>query len=163
MERASEEREQATIAQLQSYDTGLGLFWHQAFRRYAVTARWPLGDPRYQLIQEGHMEDEPFDILGWLSVDIQDADSRAVNLEEGVERQLFAILARSDNQKTPWKQRLAQYAERNKQLKQKRKDEILDRVEHVAKDLQYMAGHNEEVRMKRIMNDIAKEGMKDGE
>jgi hypothetical protein len=34
-------------------------------------------------------------------------------------------------------------------------------VANVAKDLEYMVGHNEEPRMRRIMTDIAKEGLKD--
>ena len=160
MERASEEREQATRIQLQSYDSGLDLRWFQAFRRYAVTATWPIGDPRYELIQKGEMGNEPFDILGWISVDEQDADSAGLDIESGVEKQLFKILGKADNQKTPWKQRLAQIAEKNKRLREKRKEEILQKVEDVARDLEYMVGHNEEVRMKRIMDDLKKEGLK---
>lgn len=161
MERASEEREQATKAQLQSYDTGLGLLWHQAFRRYAVIATWPIGDRRYELIQKGEMANEPYDILGWLASDLQDADSAGLDLESGLEKQIFAILKKADNQQVPWKLRLAQIAEKNKKLRDSRKAEIVQKAVDIARDLEYMVGHNEDATMRRIMNDITKEGMRD--
>lgn len=162
MERASEEREAATRQQLKSYDNGLDLRWFEAIRRYALVATIPHDDPRRRLIQSGEIEDD-CDILGWLSVDVQDADSPGLDLESGLEKQIFYILGKADNQKTPWKLRLAQIAEKNRKLRASRKAEIVDRAVQIATDLEYMVGHNEEPRMRRIMNDIKKEAFKDGE
>ena len=158
MERASTAREEAVRSQIKQYDSGLDLRWFQAIRRYAVTATWPLDDKRRQLIQSGEMEDD-CDILGWFSLDIHDADTAAVGVDM-MEQRLFEILYKTDNVKVPWKLRLAQIAEKNKKIRYDARKQILDQVGDITKDLQYMAGHNEEVRMKRIMNDVAKEGFK---
>ena len=156
MERAATEREEATRSQLKSYDNGLDLRWFPAIRRYAVVATWPMDDARWQLYRNGETEDA-CDILGWFSVDSADADTPAIDVD-AFEARLFEILGKSDNLKTPWKARLKEIAEKNRKIRQKAKQEILDQVEMIAKDLEYMAGHNEEVRMRRIMKDIAKEG-----
>ena len=111
------------------------------------------------MYQNGEFDDD-CDILGWYTVDPQDADTTPVGIDQ-MERKVLEILKKSDNNIVPWHTRLKQVTEKNIAVKKARRQEIIDRAEQVAKDLQYMVGHNEESRMRRIMSDIGKEGMKD--
>jgi hypothetical protein len=155
MERASKEQEDKVKAFLKSIDGLLDIRWYPAIRRYALVAIWPNDYPLREMFKRGEVDDD-CDILGWYSQDVQDADTSPVGLD-GMEAKVLQILAKSDNIKTPWKLRLSQVAERNAARRSAIRKPVLDQVEQIAKDLEYMAGHNEEVRMQRIMKDAASE------
>lgn len=159
MERASVDKEAAVRRFLQGIDGLLDLKWYDAIRRYALVARWPAEYPLRALYQKGEIDDD-CDILGWYAVDPHDADTAPKSLDQ-MEQQVMDILKRSDNEKTPWKLRLSQIASKNIERKRKLREPIIDQVGGIAKDLEYMIGHNEEVRMKRIMKNIVDEAIKE--
>lgn len=142
-------------SQVQSIDGLLDIKWYPVVGRYALVARWPTSDPRWQMYQSGEFDD-CHDILGWFTVDMFDADTDAVPVDS-IEQKVMELLGRSDNMRTDWKQRLKQIAEKNIKARKDKKQAVIDRAEAVATDLYNMSGRNEEVVMKRIMKQAAKE------
>jgi hypothetical protein len=97
--------------------------------RYALICRWPLADRRYELIRSGELGNEPFDILGWLTRDIHDAESIPQSFDD-MENRVVELLARSDNEREDWKSKMKRSVEHNKTLKEKRRKEFLDNEVH---------------------------------
>ena len=145
--------------QVKSYDGLLDVKAYPAIRRYALVAIWPENDERRVLLQKGEIDDD-CDILGWLTVDIQDANTDAIPLDQ-VERQIERILSRADNQKTPWKLRLAQIVEKNIKRRKEIKAPVIEKVEQIARDLKYMVGLNKASKMEKIMKEVPFEYQED--
>jgi hypothetical protein len=142
--------------ELKQIDGLLDVIEHPAFRRFALVARWPEAEPKWQLVQKGEMSaDEAYDILGWFSEDMHDADTAPTDV--ALDNRVLDILRKCDNSQKPWRDRLRSISERNIAVRQKRKQEMVDQAEGIAKDLYYMSGHREAVHMERIMKDIIKE------
>lgn len=101
---------------------------YRAFEgRYALICTWPQSDPRWKEFYAGRIE-EPFDILGWFAVDMQDAE---MPLEPDlIWDKVLELLSKADNQKTPWKLRMKQAAEKNARMKRQRKDDFLNNEVH---------------------------------
>jgi hypothetical protein len=91
--------------------------------RYAIVCRWPSADKRYALIQSGELGDDPHDILGWYTEDVHNANSAAV-APDALERRVMELLASADNERTPWKQRMAQTVAKNAAVRQANKNEL---------------------------------------
>lgn len=142
--------------ELRSIDALLDIVEHPALHRFALVAWWPEAEPKKALIQSGEVDPEAaYDILGWFSVDPWDADTEPV--EVAVDRRVAEILTKCDNSRANWRDRLAKIAQKNIDVRKKRREAMSLQAEDVARDLWYMAGHNEEVTMKRIMNEIKEE------
>lgn len=138
--------------QVKTYDGLLDVRYYPTIGRYALVAQWPMEDSRRALFQRGEVDDD-CDILGWLTVDIQDADTDGIPMDQ-MDSQIEKILSKADNQKTPWKVRLQQIVAHNVKKRKELKQPVLDRVEQIAKDLQYMSGHKEDVQMERILKEV---------
>lgn len=155
MEYISEAVLETLRKQVKAYDGLLDIKIYPAIRRYALVARWPEVDERRALFQRGEVDDD-CDILGWLTVDVQDADTDGIPVEQ-MDSQIQKILSKADNQKTPWKVRLSQIVEHNIKRRKELKQPIIDRVEQIAKDLVYMSGHREDSSMERILKEVPKQ------
>lgn len=125
--------EQRIREQLKALDTLLDVRWiqnalwnarHEKLEgRYAIVCKWPLSDKRYSLIQSGEIGDDPYDILGWVTEDVHNAESPAMSLD-AIEQKVVQLLASADNERTPWKQRMAQTIAKNKKVKEDNKKQL---------------------------------------
>jgi hypothetical protein len=152
MDRAPRELEESLRSQVRQYDGLLDIRYYLTIGRYALIAVWPENDPRRELFRKGEVDDD-CDILGWLTVDIQDADTAGIPLDQ-VEKQVQKILSKADNQKVPWKLRLAQIVEHNIKRKKELQKPVIDKVEQIARDLEYMVGHVKGSKMEKIMKEV---------
>ena len=155
----NERSEEKVRRELKQIDELLDVKWYPSIGRYALVARWPIGDPKWELFHNGEMDDF-HDILGWFSVDIHDADSAPVDVDS-IEQKVLELLGRADNRRVGWKEKLRYICEKNIEVRRKRKAALSEQAEQVARDLYYMAGHNEDVVMQRIMKDVANESTKE--
>lgn len=124
---------------LQEMDSLLDVRWfenivpnarHNTFEgRYALVCRWPLMDKRYGMIQNGELGNDPYDILGWYTEDMQDASSAAVTIDS-FETKTLELLASADNTRVEWKERLKRSAEKNVERKRKLKVDFLENTIH---------------------------------
>jgi hypothetical protein len=155
--------------QLQNLDSLLDIKWFPTAifnqrdkdfeGRYALVCKWPQGDPRWEFHQRGEIE-FPYDRLGWFCTDVQDPESIPVS-PDAIERKVMELLAKCDGNKTPHLKRMAQVVEKNSKVNKNRQKEILDQVGDVARNLHYITGHTEEVKLQRIFEEVADEGQKD--
>jgi hypothetical protein len=137
----NERVESAVRAQLKQIDALLDIRWFGTIAwnernatpegRYALVVRWPQGDPRYALIQSGDLGDDPHDILGWFSADMQNADTAAMDVDS-IESKVLELLASADNERESWKSRLKRSAEHNIELRRKNKNDFVEHEVHDA-------------------------------
>lgn len=128
-----ESNEQRVRSRLQQIDALLDLRWmptavvnteHQKFEgRYALLVKWPIIDKRYELIRSGEIGDFPYDILGWFTDNIQDANSPAV-APDMLEQRIQQLLASADNERSPWKDRMRATIAKNAAVKAAQRSEL---------------------------------------
>jgi hypothetical protein len=133
----SREVEERYRAELKQIDALLDIKWlpivwwnpkqqsHEG--RYAVVVYWPGNDPRREMFQKGEVESD-YDILCFVSKDIDSAEVPADPSE--VWPRVLQRLANADNTRESWKIRMKRAAEKNLQLREKRKQDFLEGVVH---------------------------------
>lgn len=145
--------EERVRQELKQIDSLLDVKFYETIGRYALVAKWPSHDPRWQMYNSGEIDDF-HDILGWFTVDMYDANTDAIDVDQ-MEGRVREVLGKMDNNRVDWQYRLKDIAEKNIKRRKELRQGVIDQVEEVARNLEYMAGHNEEVTMKRIMKEIA--------
>jgi hypothetical protein len=144
--------------ELKGIDSLLDVIEHPAIHRFALIAWWPENEPKRALVKSGEVDpNSAYDILGWFSQDPWDAETEPLDVV--LDKRVTDILNKCDNRREDWKQRLTRIAQKNIDVRRRNRESLSQQAEDVAKDLWYMAGHNEEVTMKRIMNDIKEEAL----
>lgn len=123
--------------------------------RYALVCQWPMGDGRWELYQKGEIEDN-VDMLGWFCTDLHDAESVPVS-PDSILNKVLELLGKCDDNRISHAKRMKQVMEKNAKLRESRKNDMLDRAGQIARDLHYMSGHVEDVKLQRIMKEIADE------
>lgn len=123
--------------------------------RYALICEWPQGDARWALHQSGENED-PCDMLGWFCTDIHDANSVPV-APDSIEQKVLELLGKCDANRLPHTSRMRQIVDKNAELRRSRKQDMLDRAGQIARDLHFISGHVEDVKLQRIMKEISEE------
>jgi len=121
--------------------------------RYCLACDWPIGDPRWELFASGEIQ-EHFDMLGWFCTDIHDANSIPVDIDS-IENKVIELLAKCDNTRIHWKDRMKEIVEKNAKLRRTRKQDILDQTHDVTSTLRQAVGRHEESQVQRIMDEIA--------
>lgn len=138
--------------ELKNIDQSLDVLWlddvvfnqrHQEYEgRYAIIVSWPSIDPRWQLIQSGEIGNAPYDILGFLTEDIHNAETASIPISESIEQRVLALLASADNTKVSWKLRMKQILEKNKNLRERKKHEFLENEIHDLASYEHERGRN---------------------
>lgn len=118
--------EQRVRAALQQLDSLLDVRWYpyaaynprtESYEgRSALVCRWPIGDKRYEMIRSGEIGDDPYDILGYFTDDMQNADSPAVSVD-AIESKVIDLLASADNQRVGWRDRMLKTVENNRRVR----------------------------------------------
>lgn len=162
------ETEQRVREQLQSLDSLLDIKWypHAVFNerygdfegRYALICKWPTSDKRWQLYQNGEIDD-PVDMLGWFCTDLHEANSIPVS-PDAIENKVIELLGKCDGERLSHTKRMKQLVGKNAELRRSRRAAIVDQAGDIARDLHWISGHVEEVTLDRIKNDIINEAKK---
>lgn len=125
--------------ELATIDSLLDLIWvegvvlnarHNQYEgRYALVCRWPMGDKRWGMIQSGEIGNTPYDILGWFTEDVQNAESPSFE-PSAIDERVMKLLASADNNRVDWKIRLASSAQNNIDRKKKIQQDFLENQGH---------------------------------
>lgn len=159
--------EQSVREQLKSIDTLLDVRWfpHAIFNdsqksfegRYALVCQWPQGDKRWELYQNGEIED-PVDMLGWFCTDIHDATSMPVSVDS-IEQKIVELLGKCDGTRIPHATRMREILERNAKLRKAKQSEFTDKAEDIAGTLWNLAGKVGNHKLESIMQEISERGI----
>lgn len=159
----NEEAEGRVRALLKSMDSLLDVRWfpaayynakHKDYEgRYGLICTWPQTDKRWEMYHSGEIG-EPFDILGWFCEDIHDAESIPRDVDS-MERLVVELLGKCDNERFPWRQRMAELVGKNAALRKSRQQEMIDRAEDVAKTLWQAVGRHDATKVERIMKEVS--------
>jgi len=157
------EAEERVRAQLKSIDELLDVRWfpyailnekERSFEgRYGLVCQWPQGDKRWELYQNGEIED-PVDMLGWFCEDIHNAESIPVSVDS-IEQKVVELLGKCDATRIPHSTRLRQIVERNAKLRKDRRSVVTDQAEDVARTLWNLTGKHDTSTVERIMREIS--------
>jgi hypothetical protein len=131
-----EKRVNAELAQ--SFDPLLHIrwiktaYWNEREKawegRYALCSSWPQNDKRWELVQQHKMPaSDAFDLFGWFCSDIHDASS-VPSSPESMWNRIVELIGSMDNTRYPWRKRMLDNIQHNKEQKQKHKQEALEEV-----------------------------------
>jgi hypothetical protein len=124
------EAREATVREwLKAMDSLLDVRWFEDLAMYGIVVEWPSNDPRRALIQTGEIGNTPFDILMWAAEDPHNGNTMSLPIDE-IENKILEVLASADNQRMPWKARLKQIAEKNVEVRRKRKADFIENQVH---------------------------------
>lgn len=156
------EAEEKVRAQLKSIDELLDVRWfpyaiwsekNRTFEgRYGLVCTWPQNDKRWELYQNGEIED-PVDMLGWFCEDIHDATSMPVSVDS-IEQKIVELLGKCDANRIPHSTRMREIVERNAKVRRDKRSVIDDQVEDVARTLWNLAGKVDDNKLEQIMRDL---------
>ena len=116
--------EERVNRELQALDTLLHIRWvdnifynqsKQRFEgRYGLACHWPQIDKRWEYVKSGKWDGAcAYDILGWMTQDMQDASSLELMGADAVIAKALELLARCDNTRQPWAERMLGSAKKN--------------------------------------------------
>lgn|SRR5512135_619010 len=161
----NEEVEQRVRAELQQIDSLLDIRWvptavfnpqHRDFEgRYALICNWPSADKRWEMYRTGEIG-EHFDALGWFCTDIHDPESVPVS-PDSIGQKVIELLGKCDNTQHPWRDRLRQLVEKNTAIRNRNKQEVLDKAHEIASDLWAMAAKHDEATIPRLIREMSEE------
>jgi hypothetical protein len=101
--------------------------------RYALCCKWPQADKRWSWVKEGkYPPQDAHDILMWFCEDMHNAASLPKD-PEAMRPLVFDALAKMDNTRYPWKDRLDKSARDNQKVVEDRKRKAADLVEEAMK------------------------------
>lgn len=159
------EAEERVRAQLKAIDELLDVKWfpyaifnekQNSFEgRYGLVCKWPQGDKRWELFQNGEIED-PVDMLGWFCEDIHNAESMPVSVDS-IEQKVVELLGKCDATRIPHSTRLRQIVEKNAKVRRDKRSAIGDQAEDVARTLWQAVGRHDATKIERIMREISGE------
>lgn len=147
------ETEAKVREQLRAIDGLLDIVYVEWAGRYALVCTWPQIDLRWPMFERGEIG-APYDTLGWFCQDMQDPESIPVDVDS-IEQLVLERLASCDNTRTPWKTRMGEVIEKNRQVKKQRQQIALEQVEDVARTLHNAAGHVDDNTLEGILKEVS--------
>jgi len=154
--------EQRVNAELSRYDPLLHIRWMPAGYvaedgsyegRYALACRWPQADKRWSWVREGKYDpNDAVDVMGWFCSDMHDASSVPHEPEQMLSR-VLALLGECDNERFPWRGRMASAIKANEDRRELVKQEAVEEAVDAASTGYY---HSE--RASRVFQSGGKNG-----
>lgn len=147
------EREAEVREKLKSIDSLLDIQYVEWAGRYALICTWPQSDERWKLYQSGEIG-APYDSLGWFCEDMQDPQSLPVSVDS-IENLVLERLASCDNTKHHWKNRMSEIIDKNRKIRDQRKQELVERAGDVAGTIFDAAGHVDDHMLEGILKEVS--------